>query len=360
MAYLIQTSCRPILDNNEIKIIGSVKKLKSDKIYLVKVVTKEVLDSSLVRDGNFEFKIKPDSSFEPFMVYCYYYNANKEKRVLLYKNQYAQEKGGTNAFMFELGVTNISGTITDTASVGTNPLEIKVCQETEIMYLLMYKDFGNLTDTNALQRDQKLLNTKATIKKYPWSNFLLQKIFSQKVNYSANEIDEILGLFDVKLKKSKYFESLQEYKMIQTNGNIPYGELTSKSIDGSETTILSSNKQLKMLVFWASWCGPCIKEIPSIKQIQNDFQKKGLEIISVSIDTDLKKWKEALKKEQMTWQQIIVSNENVEKIKYSFKVSSIPVTFIFSPENKLIKRYDGFDDKNISDCRKYFEEYYKK
>jgi thiol-disulfide isomerase/thioredoxin len=360
MICLSHTSCSSPLTDNEVKIIGRVKNLETDKVYLVKVVTKEILDSSVVLNGNFEFKFKPDSAFEPFMIYCYYFNSRKQKRVLLYQNHYSPKKGGTNAFMFEVGVTNINGTITDTASIGTNPLEIKACKETEVMYSLMYDDFGNIADTSAVQHAKKLSETKSIIKKYPWSNVLLQKIFNQKVNFSDSELDEILVLFDEKLKQSKYFQSLIEYKLIQSNGNIPYGNLTGNNIDGIETTILSSRRQLKMLVFWASWCGPCLKEIPSIMQIERDFKNDGLEIVSLSIDTDTTKWKEALKKEQMTWPQIIVSKENAEKIKYSFKVSSIPVIFIFGPENKIIKRYDGFDDENMKNARKYFAEYYKK
>lgn len=56
--------------------------------------------------------------------------------------------------------------------------------------------------------------------------------------------------------------------------------------------------------FWASWCEPCRKEIPFLKQLYAKFNKKGFNIVSVSLDDDLDKWKAAIDVEKLTWTQL--------------------------------------------------------
>lgn len=64
-----------------------------------------------------------------------------------------------------------------------------------------------------------------------------------------------------------------------------------------------------MIDFWASWCGPCRREIPNLKKIYEAYVDKGLEIISISIDKEDKAWQKALDEEQLPWPNLIDRQE---------------------------------------------------
>jgi thiol-disulfide isomerase/thioredoxin len=56
-----------------------------------------------------------------------------------------------------------------------------------------------------------------------------------------------------------------------------------------------------VLQFWASWCPYCREDNPELVALYNKYKDKGLEIYSVSLDTDKNKWKDAIKKDGLAW-----------------------------------------------------------
>ena len=58
------------------------------------------------------------------------------------------------------------------------------------------------------------------------------------------------------------------------------------------------NKTFVLLDFWASWCMPCLKEIPKMKEVYKKYNEKGLTIIGISLDRVKDSWSEAIRKIQ--------------------------------------------------------------
>jgi thiol-disulfide isomerase/thioredoxin len=71
------------------------------------------------------------------------------------------------------------------------------------------------------------------------------------------------------------------------------------------TTLDSVKGKLVLLDFWATWCGPCIKEIPKLKKLYKKYKPKGLEVFSMSIDEDKKDWQRFIKRNNMNWIHVI-------------------------------------------------------
>lgn len=107
-----------------------------------------------------------------------------------------------------------------------------------------------------------------------------------------------------------------------------------------EETSLSAFRGQKyvLLCFWASWCGPCIRNIPFLKQVNETYARKGLQIISVSLDKDILSWSAAVEKYGLTWLQTCDLPEYTGKSKLStlYEVHLIPQYFLIDKTGKLI------------------------
>jgi peroxiredoxin len=122
----------------------------------------------------------------------------------------------------------------------------------------------------------------------------------------------------------------------------------SKDVAGKQISLTNYHgKKLVLLNFWATWCSPCMKEISSIKSIQEQYFPKELEIISISYPTDYSMFKKVLKEKKMDW--INIYNDNSVINKYG-GYTSIPKTFLIDKTGTIIyeKTSSDSDDLQLS------------
>ncbi|WP_040396212.1 TlpA disulfide reductase family protein [Aquimarina agarilytica] len=108
--------------------------------------------------------------------------------------------------------------------------------------------------------------------------------------------------------------------------------------DGQTLSLKKSLGKYTILDFWASWCRPCRVENPNVVRVYNKYHDKGLEIISISLDKDANKWKQAIANDGLTWKHVSHLKFWQEPIAKRFGVRSIPVTYLLDEKGVIIAK----------------------
>ena len=111
----------------------------------------------------------------------------------------------------------------------------------------------------------------------------------------------------------------------------------------SKGILLELNKikgKVTIIDFWASWCKPCRIENPNLVNLYDKYHDNGLEIISISLDSETQRlaWIKAIEKDQLNWFNISNLKSWNDPIAQLYGVNSIPATFIIDQDGVLIDK----------------------
>ena len=107
---------------------------------------------------------------------------------------------------------------------------------------------------------------------------------------------------------------------------------------GAVKTLSSFVKQNKLTLvdFWASWCGPCRREMPHVKKLYADFHSKGLEIVGVSFDESKEAWTGAIASMGLKWPQLSDLKGWQNEAGQLYGITSIPATLLIDKQGKIV------------------------
>ncbi len=103
--------------------------------------------------------------------------------------------------------------------------------------------------------------------------------------------------------------------------------------------------------FWASWCGPCIRQTTVLKNILKEYGPQGLEVLGVAVWDKLEDTMNGIKTHELPWEQILDAQTIPTDI---YGISSIPTIILFSPEGKILSR-DKQSDELVADVKAALE-----
>ena len=137
-------------------------------------------------------------------------------------------------------------------------------------------------------------------------------------------------------KPAKQAENTQEEAPVVTVDSTLFVDIKGLTPEGKELALsdLVGETDYVLVDFWASWCGPCRRFIPVLKELYASQEDGHFEILSCSVDQDVMAWQVALNEEQMPWPQIREDEDHMCSDKYN--VQYIPHTVLIDKEGKII------------------------
>ncbi len=117
------------------------------------------------------------------------------------------------------------------------------------------------------------------------------------------------------------------------------------TIQDGATSVTLHNLREKVVVlnFWATWCPPCIQELPSLEQLQSRFKDRGVEVVGISVDVDGKAYQQFLKDHKVDFLTVRDPDQKANSLYGTFK---FPETYIIDRRGILRRKFIGAVDWN--------------
>lgn len=113
-------------------------------------------------------------------------------------------------------------------------------------------------------------------------------------------------------------------------------DIQLKTPEGELLSLGNLRGHIVLLDFWASWCGPCLKEMPNVKAIYSKYHEKGLEIYGVSLDDKADAWRNAIAKHGLCWHHVSSLKGWECPVAKMYNVTGIPRMYIIDESGRII------------------------
>jgi thiol-disulfide isomerase/thioredoxin len=117
----------------------------------------------------------------------------------------------------------------------------------------------------------------------------------------------------------------------------PFADFTLTAEDGTQQKLSDyvGRGEYVLVDFWASWCGPCRREMPTVKEIFTKYQDQGLKVLGVAVNDEVKDAQAAIEEMGIEW-PVIFDNQGLTLDIYG--ISGIPHLILFAPDGTIVSR----------------------
>ncbi len=132
-----------------------------------------------------------------------------------------------------------------------------------------------------------------------------------------------------------YYKGIQEKKLLNNKPSSPFDYV---NYAGGTTKLSDFKGKYVYIDIWATWCGPCRAEIPSLKKVEEKYHGKNIVFVSISVDTDkdFEKWKTFVKEKELGGVQLFADKNWNSDFMKSYNVTSIPRFILLDPSGNIL------------------------
>ncbi|MBL7921068.1 MAG: AhpC/TSA family protein [Bacteroidia bacterium] len=349
-AIAILSGCGETGRTGSFELKGTLSNSNGETIYLEKLVNPQpvIVDSTVIDEkGNFEFK-----NYTPHIGF-YRIKLNQQNFAMLVLDSTDKVKVTANAK--DLARTyKVEGSPETALFVEYNELT----NQKNIRLDSLNQAFQAIVQT--IKMDSLKMDSLSNIFEKPFNEIMngFNTIIAEKITKNPDKYASMIAIQGMEPDKfADIYKKLDEglnkkypsdkgvrmfhdvvSKMLATTIGQPAPEIVLPTPDDKELALSSFKGKIVLVDFWASWCGPCRKEMPNVVKAYTKFKDKGFEIYGVSLDQDKGRWIEAIQKDGITWPQ-------VSDLKYwdsyaakLYAVEGIPYTVLLNKEGKIIAK----------------------
>jgi len=168
----------------------------------------------------------------------------------------------------------------------------------------------------------------------------LAKNLVYEMNLAATNIDSVYkGLMENSTDSVFNKETTLKYETLKklVKGS-PSPTFDYENVNGGKTSLESLKGKFVYIDVWATWCGPCIAEIPALKEVEKEYHGKNIEFVSISIDDkkDYEKWKKMVADKELKGIQLFADNDWKSDFVKKYAIDGIPRFILIDTEGKIV------------------------
>jgi peroxiredoxin len=117
-----------------------------------------------------------------------------------------------------------------------------------------------------------------------------------------------------------------------------FPDFKENDLEGKPLSIANYKGKVVLIDFWATWCGPCVQELPNVLKAYEKYHNKGFDIIGISLDKDKAALTSFIEKRSMPWKQYFDGKGWENKLAQQYGINSIPATYLLDGEGKIVAK----------------------